>query len=167
MTGIEADVSKRFSVREMRPADIPETFEVRFSTAENAVTAEYLEAQYGITPTTLERAMAAGVRGWVGIVSGRIVGYAMGAPKTGEVLVVAVRPEFEGRGIGDAVLSRVRDWLFDIGHGQIWLGSNPDPAIRATRFYRERGWRANGEAKGEDIVLTLRRRNASSTLTEG
>lgn len=141
--------------REMTIADIPASFELRFSTIENAITAAELKDNYGITPDTLADAMRTDTSGWVAEEDGRLVGYAMGSRANGEVLVVAVRPGHEGKGIGRTVLKHVVDWLKAEGHTEIWLCANPEPDIRATGFYRKLGWRRTGTMRGEDEVLRL------------
>ncbi|MCG8593495.1 MAG: GNAT family N-acetyltransferase, partial [Kiloniellales bacterium] len=75
----------------------------------------------------------------------------------GEVQVVAVLPDYEGRAIGKNLLDRVTAWLFSEGHQEIWLLSNPDPDVRAHGFYRKLGWHATGVRKGDDEVMVLRR----------
>ncbi len=145
--------------RPMTVDDIPAVLEVRFATVENAITLEELERDYGITPATIAAAMTSDSRGWlcedVEGDEGKVVGFAMGDRTNGEVQVVAVLPSHEGRGIGKALLGRVTDWLFAGGNEEIWLGANPDPEVRATRFYRRLGWRRTGVMKGGDEVLRL------------
>lgn len=143
--------------RKMRIADIPDALTARFSTIENAITLERLESDYGVTPESMAASMRLDVQGWVCEESGRIVGFAMGDRANGEVQVVAVLPDHEGRGIGKTVLARVRDWLFAEGHEQIWLLANPDPKVRAHGFYRRLGWRATGEMRRDDEVMVLER----------
>lgn len=145
------------SFRKMRVGDVPAVFEVRLSTVENAVTADELEHTYGVTPRSLAEAMRFHVEGWVCEHDGAVVGFAMGDRSSGEVLVVAVRPEHEGRGIGGELLTRVEDRLFAAGRDEIWLRVTPDPTLRASGFYRKRGWRASGVLMGADEVMKLRK----------
>lgn len=150
------------SYREMTIADIPAALALRVATIENAVTMEELEQDYEVTAESLAGAMQSAVRGWLcedtaAEAASRVVGFAMGDRSGGEVLVVAVRPGCEGRGIGKSLLLQVQDWLFSEGFEEIWLLSNPDPAVRAHRFYRRLGWQATGRRKGGDEILTLRR----------
>lgn len=141
--------------REMTTADLPAVLELRVATRENAVTLEELEEDYGITPESLAEAMATHVRGWLCEEAGQVVGFAMGDSENGEVQVVAIRPGYEARGIGKRLLATVCDWLFDAGHEEIWLLSNPDPGVRAHGFYRRLGWRPTGEKRGYDEVMVL------------
>ena len=145
------------SFRGVEIADIPTTFAVRLATVENVVTMVELEKDYGVTPESLTDTLQSDVRGWLCEDDGRVVGFSLGDRSNGEVLVVAVLPGYEGRGIGEALLSRVRDWLFKEGHDEIWLLANPDPGIRATGFYKHLGWETTAMSRGEDVVLKLRK----------
>ena len=142
-----------FSFRKMRARDLPAVFELRVSPRETAVTMEELEHDYGITPASLAEAMAADVKGWLCEEQGLVVGFAMGDRSNGEVQVVAVRPGYEGRGIGKRLLGLVQTWLHEQGHQEIWLLSNPDSGVRAHGFYRKLGWQPTGERQGYDEVL--------------
>jgi GNAT superfamily N-acetyltransferase len=143
--------------REISISDLPAVFDVRLSTRENAVTLAELERVHGITPASLALALRGRARGWLCEEAGRALGFALGDAASGEVLVVAVRPEHEGRGIGGTVLARVRDWLFAEGHAEIWLRANPDPALRSFGFYRRLGWRSDSPTEGGEERMILRR----------
>jgi ribosomal protein S18 acetylase RimI-like enzyme len=139
----------------MQLDDLPAVFAVRVSTAENALTMEQLERDYGVTPQSLAEGMKSDLKGWVCEEAGAVVGFAIGDRSTGEVHVVAVRPEYEARGIGKNLLSHVQTWLFSEGRQLIWLLANPDQRTRAHGFYRHLGWRPTGTLKGNDEVMTL------------
>lgn len=64
----------------------------------------------------------------------------MGDKTTGEIWVIAVLREFEGRGIGRQLLRLVEDWLWSHGWKEIWLTTDPDESLRAIGFYRHEGW---------------------------
>lgn len=137
--------------------DITDVFAVRVSTTENSVTMEELEDEYELTPDTIATALQTSAKGWVCEVEDRIVGFAMGDSETGEMTVIAVLSEFERRGIGQLLLDKVRDWLFDSGHDEIWLLTTPDLSFRAYGFYLSQGWTATGliveEEEAEKFVL--------------
>ena len=152
-----ADEAMGLIYRQMTADDVPATLSVRFSTLENAITMKRLESDYGITPQSIAESMARNVKGWLAEDSGRAVGFSMGDASSGEVLVVAVRPEYERRGIGATVLARVRDWLFSEGHERIWLLTTPDPRLRAYDFYRSLGWKATGKRVRGDEIFALER----------
>jgi len=143
--------------RFMTAADLPAVFELRTSTRENVVTLEGLESDHHLTPEALAEAMEGSVCGWVCIDGDRIVGFAMGDSATGEMMVVAVLPDYEGFGVGKKVLALVQGWLFESGHDEIWLVATPDTRIRAYGFYRALGWRATGELIEGEEKMILRR----------
>ncbi len=64
----------------------------------------------------------------------------MGDKKTGEIWVIAVLKEFEGRGIGRQLLHLVKDWLGSEGWKEIWLTTDINESLRAVGFYRHEGW---------------------------
>ena len=64
----------------------------------------------------------------------------MGNRNAGEMWVIAVLPEFEGRGIGKRLLHLVENWLWSCGWKEIWLTTFTDEHWRAVDFYRKQGW---------------------------
>jgi GNAT superfamily N-acetyltransferase len=140
--------------RETLPSDIEGLFSVRARTRENPISKEGL-ASIGVTPESIAKQMASGrLKGWVCLDSLTLVGFCNGDGETGEVLVLAVLPDYERRGIGSCLLSRVVEWLRSAGSDTIWLAASPDPQIRAHGFYRSLGWRPNGkrEPNGDEIL---------------
>lgn len=140
--------------RDTRVTDIDALFEVRAHTRQNALTRADLAA-LGITPDSTAQALERGtIVGSVCTCEDRVVGFCSGNPHTGEVLVLAVRPEFEGRGIGQQLLARVVGRLQGAGRTRVWLAAAADPTVRAYAFYRALGWRPTGEHTdtGDDIL---------------
>ena len=82
----------------------------------------------------------------------------MGDKDTGEMLAVAVLPEYENQGIGKRLMNLIQDWLFSHGHQEIWLLENQDPNIRACGFYRKVGWAPAGFHESGNQILKLHRR---------
>lgn len=126
------------------PRDIEATFAIRASTRQNPIPRSALMAM-GITPESVREGFATG--GLVGRVcadAGRLVGFCTGDTATGEVLVLAVLPEYEGRGIGARLLAAVAEELRSRGAKRVWLTASSDPAIRAHGFYRAQGWVPTG-----------------------
>jgi GNAT superfamily N-acetyltransferase len=129
--------------RRTQPSDVEELFSIRARTRENPISKDRL-ASLGITPESSAATIASGrMRGWVCLDGANPVGFCNGDSETGEVLVLAVLPEYEGRGIGKRLLSYVIEWLRSVGFSKIWLAATPDPRIRAHGFYRSLGWRAS------------------------
>ncbi len=128
---------------------------MRAATRENALSRDQL-ARMGITAAAIAQSLAAGTtRGWVCSYDSRIVGFCMGDSTRGEVLVLALLRDYERRGIGKALLSRVVDWLGSFNPPRIWLGTSPNADSRAYGFYRALGWRPTGEtdAHGDEVLV--------------
>jgi ribosomal protein S18 acetylase RimI-like enzyme len=125
-------------------------------TRENAISAADLAAR-GITAETWARAVATGaLPGHVVEERARIVGYCFGRPATGEVVVLALLPAYEERGIGKALLGAMLDDFRGRGVKRAFLETSADPATRAHGFYRHLGWRPTGERVGRgDEILEL------------
>lgn len=126
------------------PDDIAACVLLRGQTRENAVSAERL-ASLGITVASwaaqVRRGELIGHVAWDGP---RLAGYAFGDTGTGEVVVVALLPDYEGRGVGTTVLGHVVAELRARGHGRLFLGCSSDPQVRSHGFYRHLGWRPTG-----------------------
>lgn len=125
--------------REIVAADIPALFSVRVKTHENRLTREELDAM-GITEASVKAMLAGSYRGWLCEVDGQVVGFAMGDCATGELWVIAVLPEFIGRGIGAVLLGKVEAWLKQSGCQRLWLTTDVDPTLKAYGFYCQHGW---------------------------
>ena len=136
------------------PSDAAECLALRGKTRENAVSAETL-ASLGITVESWSGAIESGnLPGYVCIDDGCIVGYCFGDKPTGEIVVLALLPPYEGRGIGKTLLSQVVQYLRSAGHGRLVLGCSSNPLHRSHGFYRHLGWRSTGTFdEREDEIL--------------
>ena len=84
--------------REVTLADVPALFDVRVATRENAYTLDELAA-LGITEASVREKLRGDCAGWLCEVTGRVVGFSMAERSTGELWVIAVRPDFEGKAL--------------------------------------------------------------------
>lgn len=125
--------------REITAADVPALFHVRTRTRENTLTLEELQ-RLGITPRTVTESLASSTRGWLCADDGRVVAFCMADRATGELLVVAALPEYEGRGVGGRLMALAEEWLAESGCKRAWLTTDLDTTLRAYGFYRKRGW---------------------------
>jgi N-acetylglutamate synthase-like GNAT family acetyltransferase len=74
--------------------------------------------------------------------------------------VLAVLPEYEGRGIGRRLLSHAVEFLRSLGFGEAWLAATSNATSRAHGFYRALGWRPTGaQHESGDEILRLTREN--------
>jgi len=138
------------------PADAAACVVLRGKTRENAVSAERL-ARAGITVEAWGSDIQSGrLPGYVCTVQDEIVGYCFGDRQSGEVVVLALLPPFENKGIGKQLLSLVVEHLRRAGHNRLFLGCSNDPASRSYGFYRHLGWRSTGVVDAnDDEVLEL------------
>ena len=147
-------MQSRFDYRIAVPADVAACIEIRGMTRENAISAERL-ASMGITEASWSESVREGaLPGVVCTSEGRIIGYCFGDRDTGEIVVLALLPRHEEKGIGRALLSRVCDVLSGHGHRRLFLGCSADPASRSFGFYRHLGWRSTGafDDNGDEIL---------------
>lgn len=155
------------SFRRATPDDIHACLILRGLTRQNAIPAERLAAM-GIT----EDSWAAEVEsdalpGYVCCDDDAIVGYCFGDKASGEVVVLALLPAYENRGIGRRLLHRVVEHLADTGHERLFLGCAVDPATRSHGFYRHLGWTSTGtfDGAGDEILEFFPRLAAYASRT--
>lgn len=139
------------------PSDAAACVELRGKTRENAVPAERLAAA-GITISSWGNNIATGkLSGHVCTVGNVMAGYCFGDCETGEIVVLALLPQFEGKGIGKELLSKVVHDLRSVGHRRLFLGCSTDPTTRSYGFYRHLGWVSTGSLDAHrDEILELR-----------
>jgi GNAT superfamily N-acetyltransferase len=143
--------------RPATPADIPVCLELRGKTRENAISAERL-ANMGITVESWARDVSSGtLPGYVCTDQEAIAGYCFGDKASGEVVVLALLPAFECRGVGRHLLGLVVEHLRLLGHRRLFLGCSADPSTRSHGFYRHLGWVSIGAFdRAGDEILELR-----------
>lgn len=136
------------------PADAEACVALRGRTRQNAVSRERL-AELGITPESWAEDTRSGrLPGHVCLDAEQLVGYCFGDAASGEIVVLALLPEHEGRGIGRHLLGLMVQTLREAGHPRLFLGCARDPATRSHGFYRHLGWRPTGEfdALGDEVL---------------
>lgn len=136
------------------PEDAPACIGLRGRTRQNAVSAERLAA-LGITATSWAEGIRSGATpGHVCLQGDALVAYCFGDRDSGEVLVLAVLPAFEGQGLGRDLLARVAQQLAGLGWARLFLGCSTDPASRPHGFYRHLGWQPTGrlDDHGDEIL---------------
>jgi GNAT superfamily N-acetyltransferase len=140
--------------RPAAPSDARACIALRGQTRENAVSVGTL-ASYGITAESWAEDVRRGRRSGIVCIDGsRIVGYCFGDNLTGEIVVPALFPEYEGRGIGKTLLSHVVANVRQLGHKRLFLGCSHNPKHRSYGFYRHLGWRPTGteDTHGDEVL---------------
>jgi ribosomal protein S18 acetylase RimI-like enzyme len=125
--------------REIKEHDVTALFAVRVATRENALSRDEL-ARLGVDEESVLAMLNTTHRGWLCEDGDQVVGFAMGNRENGEIWVIALLPDYEGRGIGTELLTRVEEWLWSEGWAEIWLTTDVDTTLRAYGFYRRRQW---------------------------
>ncbi len=140
--------------RPASPADAQECVRLRGLTRENAISTERL-ASIGITAQSWAKDIESGnLVGWVAASQDEMVGYCFGNSTTGEVVVLALLPAYEGKGLGRKLLAFVTEHLKSAGHRTLFLGCAADPTVRSFGFYRHLGWRSTGsiDSHGDELL---------------
>ena len=125
--------------REITAPDVPDLFYVRTRTRENAYTLDQLQ-HLGITVESVTDKLASSFKGWLCTDGDHVVAFCIADRSTGEVWVIAVLPQYEGKGIGNKLMSLAEEWLWASGCKRAWLTTDVDTNLRAYGFYRQRGW---------------------------
>lgn len=146
-------------VRPIQNTDVAALIELRGRTRENALSPHDLRVM-GISEDSVIDKLATSHRGWLCEEEGRTIGFAIGDGQTGEPWVVAVLPEFEGRGIGSKLLALVEEWLWSLSWNELWLWTSADESRRAFQFYIRHGWR---KSEVKDGVLLMRKPRPNQT----
>jgi N-acetylglutamate synthase-like GNAT family acetyltransferase len=73
---------------------------------------------------------------------------------SGEIIVVAIMPDYEGHGVGKQLLQLTLNDLKELGYKRSFLGCNSNPESRSYGFYRHLGWISTGERdnSGDEIL---------------
>ena len=120
--------------------DAEECVALRGKTRKNAASEEWLRSMGVTSKSWGEDIFSGALPGHVCICDGNMVGYCFGARETGEIVVLALLPDFENRGIGRELLNKMIKELAELGHSRLFLGCSADPLSRSYGFYRHLGW---------------------------
>jgi GNAT superfamily N-acetyltransferase len=120
-------------IRKATRADYPRISEIRLSVRENRLS----ESKYGLVETVANWIFDNSIF-WVWEEDGAIQGFSAADPRNGTIFALFVRPSYERRGIGRALLPPACQVLRDSGHETATLTTAA--GTRAERFYRLDGW---------------------------
>jgi ribosomal protein S18 acetylase RimI-like enzyme len=144
----------RFEFRSAIPEDAEQCIVMRGKTRENSYSIEALAA-IGITLDNWRSGIENGSSpGYVCLHGDLIIGMSFYDNETGEILVVAVLPDFEGKGIGNKLLQNILADLRTKGYSRSFLSCNPSSTSRSFGFYRHMGWKTTGntDSYGDQIL---------------
>ena len=141
------------NLRRALKCDTETLFDIRCSVLENHQSREEL-ATLGITSDSISAMVESeDYISLVAEVEGRPAGFAMTQISEAYVFAVFVRPEFEGQGIGKALMRVTEQGLRRAGVIEAWLSTGADPRLRAVGFYRHLGWREEGHLEDGQIIF--------------
>jgi GNAT superfamily N-acetyltransferase len=88
---------------------------------------------------------------WVWEEDGAVQGFAAGDTRDGWIWALFIAPEYEGRGIGQALLPLACQTLRRAGYTTASLSTVE--GTRAERFYRTNGWTMTGKSQKGELVF--------------
>ena len=97
----------------------------------------------GITVEGEAKKLTTTHKGFVCEDEGVVIGFVIADGSTGELWVLSVWPEYEGKGIGRDLMTLAQDWLFSKGWEKLWLNTGIKPS-RALALYQKLGWQITG-----------------------
>ena len=140
--------------RKAQVSDLEGCTEVRGATRDNPIDRATLVA-IGVTQEHWTPKLENGTYiGFVAEDNNNIVAFCFADTQTGEVLVLAVLPPYEGAGVGRTLLAMAVEQLAGEGFSELWLAASPNPGIRAHGFYRRLGWQPSQtyDDNGDEIL---------------
>ncbi len=136
-------------IRIATDSDVTTLFRIRTSVNENHQSQEELAA-IGVTPGSVGEMLHTTSRAWLAEIDDEAVAFSMADAEQGTIFAMFVRPGYENRGAGRALMREAEEWLFSQGHDEIWLLTGSDEKLRANGFYIHLGWNVEGvEADGQ------------------
>lgn len=126
-------------LRPAKPEDVDILFHIRMSVRENKASLERL-AELAITPDSVREILKLPNSAWIATIDGKEVGFSIIDSKTGSLLGIFVHPDYEGRGIGKALLKAAEEALCTKRFQHFWLNTSDNLSTRAHQFYRSQGW---------------------------
>ena len=147
-------------LRSASVSDVETLFDIRCSVTENYQSREEL-AMLDITVESVAEMIASGdYITFIAEKDGLPVGFTMAQISEGYLFACFVRPEFEGQGIGRALMTAGEEGLGSTGVKQAWLSTGSEKGLRASGFYRHLGWIDAGYLEDGQIRFTKALRDA-------
>lgn len=146
--------------------DIETLFDIRTSVDENYQSREEIAA-LGITPSSIADMLMTDCCAWMAELDQHPVGFSIANGTQATVFGIFVRPAFEGKGVGRALMQAAETWLWSKDIEEIWLLTGNDPTLRAFGFYQHLDWIpaevvSQGDFAGE--MKFVKRRNHQSLV---
>lgn len=140
----------------LRPAwaiDAETLFNIRCSVVENHQSREELTS-LDITIQSVKEMIEGG--DYITTIAeedGQPAGFSMAQTSEGYVFACFVKPEFEGKGVGRALMDAAEEGLRRGGVQKAWLSTGPESELRAVGFYLHLGWYKDGYLDDGQIIF--------------
>lgn len=133
-------------IRKATSADRPRISEVRLAVRENQLSARSVGKVEATANWIFENATF-----WVWEEAGAVQGFSVADPRDGTIFGLFIHPDWEGRGLGRALLPLACEDLRAAGFAVARLTTGA--GTRAERFYRENGWEEIGRQDDGEIIF--------------
>ena len=133
-------------IRKATSADRPRISEVRLAVRENRLSASSVSKVETTANWIFENATF-----WVWEEAGAVQGFSVADPRDGTIFGLFIHPDYEGCGLGRALLPLACEDLRAAGFTVATLTTGP--GTRAERFYREDGWEETGRQDDGEIIF--------------
>lgn len=135
-------------IREADIQDIKQIQIVRNSVKENTLSDPSL-----VTDADCEAYITLRGKGWVCEVDKKIIGFAIIDLKENNVWALFIEPNFESKGIGQALHRMMLKWYFTKTKDKLWLGTAYN--TRAEKFYQKAGWTLVGMHGTKEVKFEM------------
>lgn len=133
-------------IRKATLADRPRISEVRLAVREN----QLLPTSVSKVETTANWIFD-NATFWVWEEDGAVQGFSVADPRDGTIFGLFIHPDYEGRGLGQALLPLACEDVRAAGFAAATLTTGP--GTRAERFYRLNGWEEIGRQDDGEIIF--------------
>ncbi|MCU4674669.1 GNAT family N-acetyltransferase [Catenovulum sp. 2E275] len=120
-------------IREAQLSDIPDFIRIRQQPSDNP-----LNPSKPIPLLCYQQYLTKYGKGWVYTDNNGICGYVIGSKKESTIWALFIAPEYQGKGIGKALLKTATNWLNENGIQKIYLSTAVNS--KAEHFYQHLGW---------------------------
>lgn len=161
-----ADPPTAFDVRSARPEDLAALADIEMAAGSRYRSVGMHDVADDEPPpdTEYRSALDAGLL-WVAEAEGRTIGYAWGVDLDGQPHLeqLSVLPEYEGHGIGTALLDAVATWANSTGAGSLTLSTFREVPWNSP-WYARRGFEVLPVARLDERLLAVRHHEAERGL---
>ena len=140
-------------LRPAKPTEAECLFDIRCSVVENYQSREELMSLGINIQSVTDMIKGEDYITTIAEADGQSVGLSMAQISEGYIFACFVRPEFEGKGFGRALMEAAEEGLRRGGVSKAWLSTGSEPGLRAAGFYSHLGWYRDGYLDDGQIIF--------------